>query len=268
MTVLRVEVANQAFAPEYFTNITVYSSNLRGRADISVYASAKQDRTNIPIVVLLHGVYGSHWVWSQLGGAEKVYERLRAQGLNEFVLVMPSDGCFGEGSGYLPLQNANYEKWIVEDVIDAVCEHIPSCSPQSKKFITGLSMGGYGALRLGFNYPNVFSAISAHSSITTIEDFIHFVDDNTLEPLRKNTDKYHGDLLKTAYAQKAKLPPFRFDCGKNDVLFEANQRLSEGLVEASISHQFDVFSGEHTWEYWHEHLADSLRYFNKFDVQQ
>ena len=58
-----------------------------------------------------------------------------------------------------------------------------------------------------------------------------------------------------------KLPPLRFDCGTEDQLLEYNRALHRDLLAAQIPHVYEEFSGAHTWDYWHEHLADSLRFF-------
>jgi enterochelin esterase-like enzyme len=260
MTINRLEVSPLNSCDDNFVTITAYSSHLNGRGDITVYCQATQS-TNVPIIILLHGVYGSHWVWSQLGKVEQVYQNLRQQGLSEFVLVMPSDGGHFEGSGYLPFNHADYESWVVEDVISAVIDTQPMCSDKSNIYISGLSMGGYGALRLGAKYPKVFSGISAHSSITNIEDFTDFVDRKTLDSLQKNTDVYDGDVFTTLNENKSTLAPLRLDCGKDDPLFTANSRLVRQLITANINHTFEIFDGGHSWEYWHQHVAKTFAFF-------
>ncbi|WP_282114197.1 alpha/beta hydrolase [Pseudoalteromonas arctica] len=264
MAIHRLEISNSSYTADNFVTLTAYSSHLKGRGDISIYQEATSNK-NVPMIVLLHGVYGSHWVWSQLGGVHKVYQQLRSSCLNEFVLVMPSDGAHAEGSGYLPLKNADYEAWIVDDVISAVIQTQPMCSSSSNIYITGLSMGGYGALCLGAKHPTIFSGISAHSSITELDDFNHFVDEHTLKPLKKTTDKYKGDVFKTLSANKKTLPPLRFDCGKDDVLFSANTALAKKLVDENVPHTFDIFAGTHCWEYWHEHVAKTMIFFAQLE---
>ncbi len=102
--------------------ITVKSNALRRRADISLYVPAQLPVDSpLDMVILLHGVYGSHWAWSMTGGVHKTARRLIEQGkMRPMVLVMPSDGLFGDGSGYLKHQTEDYEKWIVADVIAKV----------------------------------------------------------------------------------------------------------------------------------------------------
>ncbi len=58
-----------------------------------------------------------------------------------------------------------------------------------------------------------------------------------------------------------RLPHLRFDCGSDDALIEHNRTLHRDLEAARIPHVYEEFSGGHTWDYWHAHLADTLRFF-------
>ena len=62
-------------------------------------------------------------------------------------------------------------------------------------------------------------------------------------------------------SHRAKLPPVRFDCGKEDLLIEPNRKLHTQLTEAGIAHTYEEFDGIHEWKYWEDHLADSLLFF-------
>jgi S-formylglutathione hydrolase FrmB len=122
-------------------------------------------------------------------------------------------------------------------------------------------MGGYGALRLGALHPEAFTALSAHSSATHLEQLFDIVQEPaTAYVLSEDAPLAVIDCLK---ANAARLPPFRFDCGSEDFLIEPNRRLHAELTEASIAHGYAEFSGAHTWDYWHEHIADSFRFFAK-----
>ncbi|MDP1815631.1 MAG: alpha/beta hydrolase-fold protein, partial [Leadbetterella sp.] len=152
--------------------ITVKSNALKKRADITIFNPAKNDISDksLPLVILLHGVYGSHWAWSMKGKVHETAQRLIKEGkIKPMLFAMPSDGLLGDGSGYVPHKTENYEKWIVEDVIDVMKEQYTQITDKSPIFITGLSMGGYGALRLGAKYPHLFKAFSGLSSITHFE---------------------------------------------------------------------------------------------------
>lgn len=264
MAVTRIEKTNPEYGRADTMTLTLQSTNLNRRQDVSVY-NAYSTQKDLPIVILLHGVYGNHWVWMDMGGAHLVYDSLRQQGLTEFVLVMPSDGGLWEGSGYLPIPNqGDYDKWIVEDVLQGVLESVDSVSDKSNLYISGLSMGGYGTLRLGAKYAHKFKGISAHSSITKVEDLALFVE----TPIEnyQTADSSESDIVYWCQKNKDILPPIRFDCGKDDQLFESNQTLVSQLELANIVFEYQTFEGGHEWPYWHEHLKDTLRFFNEIET--
>src|SRR3954469_77840 len=69
------------FERDGLRKITVKSAALGQRADITVHATpAARNAVNVPLVILLHGVYGSHWAWSEKGGAHLTAARMEAAG--------------------------------------------------------------------------------------------------------------------------------------------------------------------------------------------
>src|SRR5437588_8164552 len=99
-----VEISEARFQGEGLRCITAKSRALRQRADLSLFVPREAAAiTNIPVVILLHGVYGSHWAWALKGGAHRTAAALiQAREIPPMVLAMPSDGLWGDGSGYLP----------------------------------------------------------------------------------------------------------------------------------------------------------------------
>ncbi len=263
MTILRSEQSNPVYSRPNTQTLTLNSSYLNRRQDVTIY-NPYSDAKDLPVILLLHGVYGNNWVWMDLGGVHLVYEQLRRQGLSEFVLVMPSDGGIWEGSAYLPLgRSGDFEKWIIDDVLSAVQDTVSSVSAESNLYITGLSMGGYGALRLGCKYAHMFKGISAHSSITKISDMAHFTQQDLNSYQTANINE--SDILYWCQQNKEQLPPLRLDCGKQDPLFNSNQDFSNTLCEASIKHQFDIYEGDHDWVYWHQHIATTMKFFDAIE---
>lgn len=240
--------------------ITVKSNALKKRADITVFVP-----TNVSeiagVVILLHGVYGSHWAWSMKGKVHETAQQLiDSRQINPMLLVMPSDGLFADGSAYLPHKTADYEKWIVEDVTTVVKEQF-FVRENTPFFITGLSMGGYGALRLGAKYSHLFKAFSGLSSITEFCQMKLFVED--FEGLEKSVFETTS-VLEEILSNKENLSPFRFDCGTEDILIEANQKLHNDLIANNIQHDYVENEGGHQWEYWEKYISDSLVFFNDY----
>lgn len=258
-----IELSDPRFEHEGLRYVTVKTPNLRGRGDITFWSpDGVSEQESLPLVILLHGVYGSHWAWSLKGAAHRTADRLiRAGQLPPLRLAMPSDGLWGDGSGYLPHDDHQFDRWIIDDV--------PAACPGtvSDLFIAGLSMGGYGALRLGAMYPERFQAVSGLSSITHLEQMAQFVE----EPLEhyRQADAAHESVLDLMLQNRDRLPQnglprIRFDCGTEDSLLEANRALHQGLTEAGIPHQYEEFAGGHEWPYWETHLEDTLLFFSQF----
>jgi len=256
-----IEVSDPQFESNNLRYITVKTPNLKGRGDICVYVPQDTRHADtLPVVMLLHGVYGSAWNWAYSSGVHLQLDKMiKAGDLPPMILAMPSDGLWGDGSGYLQHNGYNFESWIMDDVPAAVIEGIKGAKAHSPMFISGLSMGGFGALRIGAKYGNRFMAISGLSSITSMSQIKLFVE----EPLKNycQTDVIDEDLLATFKHYRDSLPPIRFDCGKDDLLIKYNRELHQKMNQAGIPHIYEEYPGGHEWSYWSTHIIDSLKFF-------
>lgn len=258
-----IEVSNPDFTPAGFTWITAHADSLGGRGDVLIYSDSP-DVEDVPVVLLLHGVQGSHWAWAFSGGAHLVYEDLRRRGeIDPFVLVMPSDGLAGIGSGYLNRSCGGFEDWIFQDVLTLVGYACAPIGDASSLYLAGLSMGGYGALRLGSKYTQMVAGISAHSAITHPAEFGLFMEvspfDDMIDPIEE------ANILFWMDKNAASLPPMRLDCGSADKLIDGNRAFSAALKSRGIVHEFTVSDGAHHWGYWSSALPQSLKFFDRIE---
>ena len=260
------EISDPRYEQHHLRFITVKSQNLKGRGDICVFVPPEENLKQAPLVILLHGVYGSAWAWSQQGGVHlTALEMIQKGQISPMVIAMPSDGLWGDGSAYLAHNGLDFENWIVEDVPAAVCENIDGVSRDSIIFIGGLSMGGFGALRLGVKHQAKFSGISAHSSITDLAQMPLFVEEALSN--YQQVDTAEGSVWELMKRHHGALPPIRFDCGTEDLLLENNRLLHRQLKDAGISHTYQEFPGGHEWPYWQRHIRESLLFFDQLACQ-
>lgn len=239
--------------------VTVKSRHLLGRGDLTLHVPrAARGCHDLPLVLLLHGIYGSHWGWSLRGGAHETNERLSRNGTTPpFILAMPSDGLWGDGSLYAAHSGRDFARWIVEDVPAVAREVVAELGARSPMFIAGLSLGGFAALRLGAKYPDVFSGMSGLSSVTHLSQLVGRVQEEITSLGIPPADWSLSDVLRAAPG----LPPMRFDCGQADAFIEPNRMLHRELTQAGITHQYEEFAGGHDWDYWRERLEGTLRFF-------
>jgi putative tributyrin esterase len=257
------EVSDPRFEHENLRSVTAHSSALGGRGDITFFVPPDLPADGAtPLLILLHGSYGSHWAWTGKGGAHRTAKRLIEQGvLPPLVIGMPSDGLAGETTGYISHDDVDFESWIVDDVLACAARIVPTVTTKSRLFISGLSMGGFGAMHLGCKYASRFAAISAHSSVTDIS-FRREIGPRTPAIHRLRTDP---TLTVTYWAKSHRdvLPALRFDCGTEDYMLPENQKLHGDLEAEGIAHTYQEFPGGHTWDYWERHIEDTLRFFAK-----
>jgi putative tributyrin esterase len=256
-----VELSDPIYEQDGLRLATVKSPALRRRADVSFWVPRAQEVDTL--LILLHGVYGSHWVWSMKAGVHRTAQALLDAGeVAPMVIAMPSDGLARDGSAYLKHPNAeDVESWIMEEVPIIARLAAPALRADARIAIAGLSMGGYGALLLGSKYAERFCAISAHSAITDIGEMAHFVE----EPMSEYRAALHEELSPIYWIKRNRdrLPPMRFDCGTADPLLSGNRILHASLEKENIPHIYQEFDGGHAWSYWRTHVASTLRFVNE-----
>ena len=238
--------------------MTVKSPALRRRGDISLYVPPQVEKDGCDaLLILLNGVYNSHWGWLYHAGVHLTAQRLILSGaIRSMVLAMPSDGLWGDGSAYVAHGREDVERWIMEDTREAALLAVPQLQRTAKLFLAGLSMGGYGALLLGGKWANAVSGISAHSAITQISEMQFFVEEPLEDYMAQGVNQL--DPLYWLQRNSSARPALRMDCGLEDSLIVANRDFHQSLVKAGIEHSYQENPGGHNWQYWEKHVEDTL----------
>lgn len=257
-----IERSDPAIAATGLDFVTVKSRALGRRADVTVFVPpTAQNVADLPIVILLHGVFGSHWAWALKGAAHLTAARLIAAGaLPPVALLMPSDGLCGDGSGYVAHAREDAERWIIDEVPALARETIEGCSARSPLLLAGLSMGGFGALRLAGKYRQRITAAAALSAMTDVAQFDQLIEESTSGWSDAPADRSVLAAL-TETTDNGPLPPLRFACGRDDPYLDANRELHRALQRAGVAHQYAEEDGDHDWTYWADALDGTLRFF-------
>ncbi len=174
------------------------------------------------------------------------------------IVVMPSGGNFW-WSNVTPVGTTdpdlslNYENYLVNDL----WAHINSTFPVragERWAIGGLSMGGFGSVRLGLKYSDRFCSIFAHSSVFPTADELE-----RLVPLISPAARADMDCYRLAEARTpVDLPRLSFDCGVDDFLIGNNRRFHAHLERLGLPHTYAEYAGAHTWDYWDLHIQEAL----------
>jgi enterochelin esterase-like enzyme len=100
--------------------------------------------------------------------------------------------------------------------------------------------------------------MAGHSSIMHFEQMKQFVEEDLSI---SGVAPENFSVLETMLANKAALPPIRFDCGTEDPLLEHNRDLHRQLQANGVPHIYEEYPGGHDWNYWETHVADTLKFF-------
>lgn len=258
-----LRISDPRFTPEHLRLVTFDAPALGGRADVTLFVPPGADEaTDLPLLIALHGAYGSHWHYAFRGGVHlTALELINAGAIPPLVIAMPSDGLWGASTGYLPQPQADYETWIMRDVVAGCRAAVGGVTERSPLFLAGYSMGGFAALRLGAKYATEVAGISAHCSATHLDQLASFLQPASRGP--SPLDPADADVLTWLRRNAKQLPPLRFDCGRADRLLEPNQRLAAALASEGIAHNFETFDGAHDFDYYRARLPDTLRFVGR-----
>jgi S-formylglutathione hydrolase FrmB len=228
--------------------IQVYSESMQKNIKVVVitpdnYASAQK----LPVVYLLHGYGGNHLDWiDKAKGFEK------AADLYNLIIVCP-DGGFNSWYWDSPVDQASqYETYISKELVNAIDAKYKTIQDRKGRAITGLSMGGHGALYLAFKHQDVFGAAGSMSGGVDIRPFPNNWDiakrlgsyAEFPERWEKNTVINMLNLLAPDSLS------IIIDCGSDDFFFKVNEDLHQKLLYRNIPHDFITRPGGHTWPYW------------------
>lgn len=268
------------------------------------YQSAPQRR--FPVVYLLHGYGGSEAEWMTQGAIASLADSLVAAGMPEVILILPDgDNSFwtdwatsadsgscatdlvrNEAAASFCVAHSRYGTYVAHDLIEYVDRHFRTIATRRGRAVMGVSMGGTGALTLGFTWTDRFTAVVALSSpasplrpgldsgnfeapaVTTLEAWERVRGRPLNEPwrLRWGADPslwWRQDPASAAtrlVAAGDQAPQIRIDVGSEDLYLNANRALHAELERSGVLHEYLEAPGAHEWSHWQRRAPLALRW--------
>ncbi len=213
-----------------------------------------------PVFYLLHGLSDDYTMWLRRSRIEWYARQY------PMIIVMPDGfrGFYTDND-----QGPAYAEYMLREVPDRIERSFPAMRLREGRAVAGLSMGGYGALRLALAAPERYAAAASHSGALLAGTKLFGQDRPQADEFRRifgnNPAGTDHDLI--ALAKKARaagpLPKIRIDCGADDPLLEDNRAFHRELEKLGIPHAYREFPGTHSWDYWDEHVQETLRFFHR-----
>ena len=210
-----------------------------------------------PVIYLLHGWEMPFTDWLRV--QRELPELATRHGV---ILVCPESG----NSWYWdsPVNpRMRYETYVAHELTDYIKTHYKTIDDRRARAITGLSMGGHGALWLAIRHQDIFSACGAMSGAVDIRPFPNKW--NMADSLGKYEENPERWAAHTVMTQLDKLSPGELaiiiDCGTEDFFHEVNEKLHCALLERKIPHDYISRPGAHNGRYWRNAILYQLLYF-------
>ena len=266
-----------AFAQAKVDTIQVYSPAMKKNLKAAVTTPSSYQRGNqqYPVIYLLHGGSGAFSDWHQ-----KVSEPgLVAKMAEAYDLIIVTPGV-GPASYYYDsplLDSVRYETYMIQELIPHIDKSYRTLAKKESRAITGLSMGGHGAITLSAKYPEHFVAAGSMSGVMNIDTRMWKVGDD-FRKLRQEGQKamlgadlnYDAPTFSTFTAVglvsqiKTNGLALIIDCGVDDFLIDTNRQMHQLLLENGTPHEYIERPGAHTWPYWTEALPVHLLFFDRY----
>ncbi len=229
---------------------------------------AQDSVRRFPVAYYLHGLGDNEQSLVNLGGWTIYDQLMREKKIGEFVLVAPA----GFTSFYVNSKDGQfrYEDFFLHEFLPAMEKKYRIGNTRSQRGIMGISMGGYGALHYGFEYPEMFAAVSANMP-ALIE---HLPRDFSQDWQRRLMGAIFGDppdlafyeknsafhLARTAPVSELKGMTIYFDCGADDRYgFNTGTLAMDKLLTGrGVPHEAHIYPGGHNWQFALAHFAASL----------
>ncbi len=222
------------------------SETLEISASMNVIIPQGEKRRPLKTLYLLHGLSDDHTIWCRRTSIERYAD---AYGI---AVVMPAVNR----SFYADMAHgAKYWTFVSEELPRLARSFFPLSDRREDNFAAGLSMGGYGALKLGLSHPDRFAAVASLSGAVDVNRLVaeEFVGD--FKNIVGDTNSVVGtsiDLFALAerVADQSGSPLLYQCCGTEDFLYEDNIRFRDHCRKLGLPLTYEEEPGDHEWGYW------------------
>ncbi|MEN2282601.1 alpha/beta hydrolase family protein [Algoriphagus sp. SE2] len=255
--------------------IEVYSSGMKKvlKAAVTLPSDYSNSNSKFPVLYLLHGGSGAFDDWHKKVTEPGLVNKM-ADSYN-LIIVTPGVGPASYYFDSPTMDSVQYETYFIEDLIPEIDKKYRTLSKKESRAITGLSMGGHGAMLLSAKHPELFVAAGSMSGVMNIDTRLWKVPEN-FQKLRQSQQRamlgedLQYDAPFSTYTivglvdkMKSNNIALILDIGVDDFLIETNRQLHQLLLNNQTDHDYTERPGAHTWEYWTEALPYHLLFFSK-----
>lgn len=245
--------------PSTVDTITLSSRYVSPAVKVTVIHPAWTDATTrYPVVYLLNGYGGDYRSWPQ--GQPRLNEIAQEKGV---IFVCPDgrDSWYWDSPEEPELQ---MESLITRVLVPMIDTNYPTIADPAHRAVSGLSMGGHGALWLGIRHPEIFGSIGSMSGGVNILPFTKkWKIAQHLGPYDENVERWEEHSVINLVPSMSPGQNIIVDCGVDDFFAGVNNDLHEALLARGIPHDYITRPGKHSWDYWRNSVLYHIDFFSE-----
>ncbi len=258
---LAILICQFTFSKNQVDTISVFSPKMHKEVkSVVILPENYTVKKHYPVVYLLHGYSDNYAKWIKTVPSIKV---LATE--HQLILVCP-DGGYSSWYFDSPIDSTSqYETYITKDLLSWVDGHYSTIHDRSARAITGLSMGGHGALYLAIRNKNLFAQAGSMSGGVDLRFSTKKYDlAKRLGTYESHPEEWDNrSVINMVETLKNNELNVIIDCGVSDFFYQINAALHRRLMVLNIDHDFIVRPGAHNWEYWTNSIQYQLLFFDK-----
>ena len=227
-----------------------------------------------PVLYFFHGLGENEQALMRSGGWGLIEDLLRTHKIGDFIMVAPE----GRGSFFINSADGQnrYNDFLLQELLPQVETHYRIIRTRKSRGVTGLSMGGYGGLRLAFAHPELIGSVSAQSPALITETPSQLnADLKNAGPLAKLLGSVFGNPIDVPHwkqnspfelARKnqvqLKTQAIYINCGDQDEygFYTGASQMHKQLTAEGIRHEFHLYPGRHSADYFSSHLGETIQF--------
>lgn len=240
---------------------TFRSSSLNMDTSFNVILPENCREDDITTLYLLHGMHGNHSSWVRKTRIEQ-YASDR-----NIAVIMPE----GENSYYTDMKyGKKFYTYVADELVDYTRRVFKISRKREKTFISGLSMGGYGAVRTALKKPEQYAAAASLSGVLDIVDCVKtcgWQDEASAiwgDNFRTDLAGTDADLLSLikSFPKDSPKPRIYSACGRQDPLYNNNiifrDFMHNTAAEKDFGFKYEEGDGVHNWEFWDKWIVPAI----------
>ena len=243
--------------------LLVYSPSMQKniKACVIIPAGYTENSKAFPVLYLLHGYSDNYSGWI------KNFPATQSFADHYGMIIVSPDGGFSSWYFDSPVDSTcKYETFVSKELIERIDHDYNTLNKPSGRAISGLSMGGHGALYLAFRHQDIFGAAGSMSGGVDLRPFPKNWDiAKRLGGIEQNQDNWEkNSVINLVDLVKDSNMAIMFDCGVSDFFIEVNRYLHKKMLELKIPHDYTERPGGHTRPYWNNSILHHALFFHEY----